>query len=91
MPRDTKERLTCACGRAPTLAFYGYDKNGEPYVHLKVFKQRRVYGEIVARGGVVEIYCPNCERPTRVRMSVGGTHIVRPPATARECLPQAPD
>lgn len=91
MPRETRIRVTCACGRAPTLAFQGHDKKGEPYVHVKVFKQKRVYGEVIARGGKVTVMCPHCERGTTIRMSVGGIFITPPPARVEECLPEAPD
>lgn len=57
-----KHELRCFCSRAPLLAIYGVDARGRTYVHVKIYKQRRVYGEIVHYGGEVKIKCRECLR-----------------------------
>lgn len=41
---------------------YGRDKVGRPYVHIRVFKQHRVYGEFIVYGGEAKIKCRECLR-----------------------------
>jgi len=41
---------------------YGIDSKSRPYVHVKVFKQRRVFAEFIAFGGEVAINCRECFR-----------------------------
>lgn len=41
---------------------YGVDERGRLYVHVKVYKQRKVFAETISRGGVVEINCRECYR-----------------------------
>lgn len=45
---------------------YGLDADGKLYVHIKIYKQQRVCGEIIARAEV-EINCRECLRWHRVR------------------------
>jgi hypothetical protein len=62
----TDVEVRCFCSRAPLLAIAGRDRTGEPYVHMKVHKQRRLYGEMVAISGVVMLRCRECLRWHRV-------------------------
>lgn len=48
------------------LATYGVNSKGQLFVHVKIFKQNRIYGELVFEGGVVKIRCRNCLRWHRV-------------------------
>jgi hypothetical protein len=41
---------------------YGLDRKGRLFVHIKVFKQNRVYGEMLVHGGEVKIRCRECLR-----------------------------
>lgn len=61
MPRREKE-LRCFCRAQPLLATYGIDSKGKLYVHVKVWKQRRIFGELVIEGGTVKIRCRDCLR-----------------------------
>lgn len=63
---QTQHELRCFCSRRPKLAMYGVDANGKLYVHIKIYKQQRVCGEIIARAEV-EINCRECLRWHRVR------------------------
>jgi hypothetical protein len=61
MPRREHE-LRCFCSREPLLATYGVDSKGKLFVHMKVWKARRIFGESVIEGGVVKIRCRDCLR-----------------------------
>jgi hypothetical protein len=65
MPRREKE-LRCFCRGNPLLATYGVDSKGILFVHVKIYKQDRIYGELVFEGGIVKIRCRNCLRWHRV-------------------------
>lgn len=58
----TRHELRCFCRSRPLLAIYGLDAKGRTFVHVKVFKQRHIYGEIVVYGGEVNIRCRECYR-----------------------------
>ncbi len=62
----SKNELRCFCNRKPLLAVYGLDKRGNLYVHVKVWKQTRLFAEIIVTGGVVELTCRECLRWQRV-------------------------
>jgi hypothetical protein len=71
MPRDvgrTKHELRCVCAREPLLALYGVTESGLPYVHVKIYKQRRIYGEMFVTEGKVELRCRECFRWYTVRI-----------------------
>lgn len=63
MPRRTKE-LRCFCRGEPLLAMYGVDAQGQMFVHVRVYKQNRIYGEMVVNGvgSITKIKCRNCLR-----------------------------
>lgn len=65
MSRRVKE-LRCFCRSEPLLGNFGIDSKGKLYVHVKVYKQNRIYGELVFQSGVVKIRCRNCLRWHRV-------------------------
>jgi hypothetical protein len=44
------------------LATYGVDASGQLFVHVKVYKQRRIFGEIIVTGGKVKLLCRECLR-----------------------------
>lgn len=58
----TKHDLRCFCRGEPLLATYGVDERSRLYVHIKIFKQSRVYGEVVIYGGPFKLRCRNCLR-----------------------------
>ena len=61
MPRREKE-LRCFCARDPLLATYGVDSRGKVFVHVKIWKARRIFGELIIEGCVVKIRCRECLR-----------------------------
>jgi hypothetical protein len=58
MPK--RQQLRCFCGTRPLLGLYGFE-NGRLFVHVKVYKADRVYGEVVAWGDL-KLRCRNCLR-----------------------------
>lgn len=73
---DGRQELRCFCSRSPLLAVYGTDKEGIPYVHVKIYKQGRIYGETFHRGGTVEIRCRECIRWHRIFVQAGRPKLV---------------
>lgn len=70
MAQRTREKaLRCFCRGEPLLATYGVDSRGKLFVHVKIYKQNRIYGEIVFESGTVKIRCRNCLRWHRVNFS----------------------
>lgn len=53
--------LRCVCSKHPLLGVCGRDAlTGDPFIHVKVFKQGRVFGEMIAHSGPVRIRCRDC-------------------------------
>jgi len=57
-----KNELRCFCSRSPLLAVYGVGGDGKLFVHVRVFKQRRIYGEMLVTEGKVKLRCRECLR-----------------------------
>lgn len=70
----TSNELRCFCGRQPLLATYGVDEDNKLYVHVKIFKQRRIFGEVLITEGKVNLHCRECFRWHKV--------IIRQPGEA---------
>lgn len=66
MSRRREKELRCFCAGEPLLGTYGVDSRGKLFVHVKIWKQKRIYGELVFTGGVVKMRCRNCLRWHRV-------------------------
>lgn len=62
MREQSKNQLRCFCSRKPLLAVYGIDGRGRTYIHCRVFKQNRVFGDWISYGGEVRILCRECFR-----------------------------
>ena len=65
---ETSHQLRCFCRMKPLLALYGKDSAGKLYVHVKVYKSKRLYAEMVVQEGKVQIRCRECFRWHRVRI-----------------------
>lgn len=74
--RRTHNDLRCFCSRKPLLATYGLTMNGSLYVHVKVYKQNRIYGEVIVTDGTVELHCRECLRWHRVVMHQPGKVVL---------------
>lgn len=68
----TKHRLNCFCSRRPLLAMYGVDERSRPYVHVKVYKQQRIFAEFIAWGGEVAVACRECLRWHKIVFKMQG-------------------
>lgn len=66
MTARTKHDLRCFCSRSPKIAVYGVTEEGDAYLHVKVYKQGRVFGEVVVTQGIVDLCCRECLRWTKV-------------------------
>lgn len=71
MPASAHD-LRCFCSRKPLLAKYGTDAERKPYIHLKVYKQTRMFGEFIFHGGIVRIRCRECLRWHTVTFRAAG-------------------
>lgn len=62
--------LRCtACSRHPLMAKLHRDESGQPYVHVKIYKQGRVYGEVVVtKGSEIWLRCRECNRWHCIKM-----------------------
>lgn len=58
----TEVELRCFCSRTPLLAKAGQDSTGKPFIHLRVYKAKKLYAEMVATSGPVRIRCRECLR-----------------------------
>jgi hypothetical protein len=66
--KSTKNELRCFCRRSPLLATFGIDEKGKLYVHVKIYKQQRIFGEVLIVEGVVKLHCRECLRWHKVVM-----------------------
>lgn len=48
------------------LAMYGIGEDRKPYVHVRVFKQHRVYADVLVREGEIQLICRECFRWHRI-------------------------
>jgi hypothetical protein len=55
------QQLRCFCAHKPLLGIYGIDNRGKLFVHIKVYKADRVFGEVIVTGDV-KIRCRDCYR-----------------------------
>lgn len=76
-PRTSNE-LRCFCARSPLLATFGLDSKGKLYVHVKIYKQRRVYGEVLITEGKVQLHCRECLRWHTVIIREPGSAALKP-------------
>ena len=80
----TKHELRCFCARQPLLAMYGVTRENKIYIHVKIYKNKRTFGEILVTEGTVHLRCRECFRWQRVVIVEPGTARLRP-----ESRPQA--
>lgn len=66
-PPSGGQPIRCSfCARKPLLATFGIDRERKPFVHVKVYKQKRIFANLVATGGPVHIQCRECNRWLRI-------------------------
>ena len=91
MRQRTSNPLRCFCRRTPLLATYGLDENGEVYIHVKVYKSHRIYGEVVITKGIVKLHCRECMRWHTIRIVGKEARLVESPAPANIESSSQPD
>lgn len=62
-----EKELRCFCRHKPLLATYGLDSDGKLYIHVKIWKARRIFGELIIEGNV-KIRCRDCLRWHKIRV-----------------------
>ncbi len=62
------EEIRCFCADNTLLAVIKRDKRGKPVVHMKIYKARRIFGEIILSLGEMEMRCRDCLRWHKVRI-----------------------
>lgn len=69
MPRN---EIRCFCTRKPLLAVYGRDESGELFIHVKVYKQSRIYAELfISADAMVKLRCRECLRLHSIKIVQG--------------------
>lgn len=79
MKQATRNEIRCFCRRRPLLATYGLDDKRKVYIHVKVFKNRRIYGEILITRGEVQLRCRECMRWYTLSIREGRPELVETP------------
>lgn len=80
---SARHDLRCFCSNEPLIARWDTDGRGSAYLHVKVYKQKRLYSElIITEGNEVRIRCRNCLRWHRIR-------VMRIPEFSHDPLPEA--
>lgn len=79
--------MRCSCRENPLLAMCGVDRDGEPWVHVKVWKGQRLYAEVIATSGVVRLRCRNCLRWHKVKIVRGAPALEEIRAAANHLHP----
>lgn len=59
---DGDVQIRCICTARPILAIARASTAGTRFVHIKIYKQKKIYGEIVIEEGLVRIRCRSCGR-----------------------------
>lgn len=72
-----KKVLKCFCTRRPVLAVYGVNSQGKLFVHIKIWKQNRIFGEILVTDGTVKLHCRECLRWHTVKIRQPGTAVLQ--------------
>jgi len=60
--------LRCFCSTRPILAVVKKDSFNAPFVHIKSYKQRRIFTEIVFNKGEMRVRCRDCFRWHKIRI-----------------------
>jgi hypothetical protein len=66
---ERRNDIRCICGRKPLLATFGRGGDGKLFIHVKVYKQSRIYGEVwVSADAEVKIRCRECLRVQKIKI-----------------------
>ena len=59
---ESDVQIRCICAVHPILAIARVSSTGTRFVHIRIYKQKKIYGEIVVESGLVRIRCRSCGR-----------------------------
>jgi hypothetical protein len=66
---DSSSNIRCFCAQSPLLARWGVDSSGVVFLHIKVYKQKRLYTEVIAHAGAsLRVRCRDCFRWTVINV-----------------------
>jgi len=82
----TTNDLRCFCPEKPLLATYGIDEDRQLYIHVRIWKQNRIFGEMIVKSGIVKIHCRCCLRWHTVVMREASANLrpIDPPKELNE-------
>lgn len=81
--------LRCFCASHPILCVVKSDK-GRPFVHIKIYKAGRIYGEILFNKGDMRVRCRECYRWHTIRI-VRETAVLEDPPEGPDIVDLVPD
>lgn len=64
----TAHDLRCGCPHRTKLGEWGRNAEGAAYLHIRIFKGGRIFGEVLATSGTVTVLCRDCGRWMTVRI-----------------------
>lgn len=79
MKQSTHNEIRCFCRRKPLLAVFGVDEKGKAYIHVKVYKNRRIFGEILVTRGDIQLRCRECMRWYRIEITANRAELIETP------------
>lgn len=66
---DSSNNIRCYCSHSPLLAKWGLDSDGVVFLHIKVYKQKKLYTEVIAHAGAaLRVRCRECFRWTVINI-----------------------
>ncbi len=69
MTGQSSERvLRCFCYGKCILGIVKFDNQNKPFVHIKIYKSNRIYGEVLLKFGDIRVRCRDCYRWHQIRI-----------------------
>jgi hypothetical protein len=69
------EIIRCICSRKVVLAYVKFDGLNKPYVHIKIYKQKQIFGEVIFSFGQMRVRCRECLRWHEIRIRYEKTEV----------------
>lgn len=64
----TRIPIRCFCKEHPLIAMAGRDASNKPFVHVKTWKGKRLYAEVIVTDGIAHVRCRICLRWHTIRI-----------------------
>lgn len=68
---------------------YGVDKKGQVYVHVRIYKANRIFGEILVTNGTALLRCRECFRWQRVIIVEPGVAVLKTEPRPQALVPES--